>query len=199
MKINGYLSKSLRLVVTLFRGIRRPSREAGFAYKNIRCIPADCLCITMNTTLHRFPVEIRRIMISHRGSLAVVSCLVLVCSPTTAGKLFEWVDKEGTAHFSDRAPNGLPYTKKTVKPATGPARQGSERGIRKAERLLLKNAGRRKAEVERTRQASARQSQERKSRCEEARNRYHDASHRPGTARRGDFKVYLHRMNEACD
>ena len=136
----------------------------------------------------------------HPGTLARISCLLLVaCDYISAGNLFEWVDQHGATHYSDRAPSGLPFTEKTVKSASGAARHDNERGIRKAERLLLKKAEQRKSNIELARQAAAKQVEQRKLRCRQARTRYHEASRQRGTAGRGTYKQYWRRMNEVCD
>jgi hypothetical protein len=132
--------------------------------------------------------------------VATISCLLLLAGGhLSAGNLFEWVDQHGATHFSDRAPPGSPFMEKTVKPASGSAPQDYERGIRKAERLLLKKAEQRKSNIESARQAAVRQLEQRKSRCRQARSRYREASRQRGTAGRGAFKQYRRRMNAVCD
>ena len=139
-------------------------------------------------------------MPSHRGTLATISCLLLLAFDlASAGQMFQWLDQHGATHFSDRAPTGLPFTEKTVKSASGAARQDNEIGIRKAERALLKKAEHRHSKIQQSRQATAKQLEQRKSRCRQARTRYQAASHRPGTAGRGEFKRHWRSMKEACD
>jgi hypothetical protein len=139
-------------------------------------------------------------MSSLQGLLATLFCLVLlVCEQSSAGKLFEWVDSNGTTHFSDRAPIGLPFAEKTARSTSGAARPGNEAGIRKAERALLKNAQRQIADIERAKQAAAQQVEQRKSRCRQARSRYQEVIHRPRSAGGGDYKVYRRMMKEVCD
>jgi hypothetical protein len=140
----------------------------------------------------------------HPGPLATLLrltllCLLLVCGKSSAGNLFEWVDSSGTTHFSDRAPIGLPFSEKTASPATRTARTDNEAGIRKAERALLQNAQRHDLEIEHARQAAALRTEQHKSRCRQARSRYQEAIHRPGSAGRGDYKAFRNRMKEVCD
>lgn len=135
----------------------------------------------------------------HQGPRAAWLCLLLICGKSSAGKLFEWVDSSGATHFSDHAPVGLPFTEKTARPAAGTARTDNETGIRKAEQALLLNAQHRDLEIEHARQASAHQTEQRKSRCRQARTRYQEAIHRPGSVGRGDHKAFRRRMKEVCD
>lgn len=139
-------------------------------------------------------------MSSRQGTFATLFCLLLLTGEqSSAGRLFEWVDNNGATHFSDRAPLGLPFVEKTIRSASGTARPGNETGIRKAERILLKNAQRQDSEIERARQAAEQQLEERKSRCRQARTRYHETIHRPGSAGDSDFRPYRRKMNAACD
>jgi len=133
-------------------------------------------------------------------TLSLLLCLLLLTSgQTPAGRLFEWVDQSGTTHYSDRAPAGQPFAEKTVRPASGSALPGYETGIRDAERDLLKDARRQDAEIERARQAAAKQYEQRKSRCRQARSRYHEATHRPGSKGGSDYKSLRRTMKQACD
>jgi hypothetical protein len=139
-------------------------------------------------------------MSPHQGPRATLFCLLLlVCEQSSAGKLFEWVDSNGTTHFSDRAPVGLPFAEKTARSTSGAAQPGYEAGIRKAERALLNNAQRQISEIERAKQAAAQQVEQRKSRCRQARSRYQEAIHRPRSAGSGDYKAYRLKMKEVCD
>jgi hypothetical protein len=139
-------------------------------------------------------------MSSHQGALATLFCLLLLaCEQSSAGKLFEWVDSDGTTHFSDRPPVGLPFAEKTARSASGVARPDNEAGIRKAERALLKNAQHQNSKLERAKQVAALQVEQRKSRCRQALNRYHAATHRPRSAGGGDYKAYRLKMKEVCD
>jgi len=115
-----------------------------------------------------------------------------------AGRLFVWVDNDGAKHYSDRAPTGLPYRQTTVRPASGGARPGFETGIRESEYDLLKEAQREISKIEDVRQAAAKQREQRKSNCRQARIRYHEVTHLPG-ARGGDYKSFLKKMNRACE
>lgn len=139
-------------------------------------------------------------MSSHQGRLATLLCLLLlVCEQSSAGKLFEWVDSNGTTNFSDRAPVGLPFTEKTARSASGAVRPGNETGIRKAERTMLKNAQRQDSEIETAKQAAVLLVEQRKSRCRQARSHYLEAIHRPRSAGGGDYKAHRRKMKEACD
>lgn len=139
-------------------------------------------------------------MSSHQASLATLFCLLLLAGEqSSAGKLFEWVDSNGTTHFSDRAPVRLPFAEKTVRSSSGTARPGIEAGIRKAERALLKNAHREVYEIDRAKQAAALQVEQRKSRCRQARNSFQEAIHRPRSAGGSDYKTYRRKMKEVCD
>jgi len=135
-----------------------------------------------------------------QGTFAtLIGLLLLTGKQSTAGKLFEWVDNNGVEHFSDRAPLGLPFAEKTIRSASGSEPSGNETGIRRAERLLLKDAQRQDSEIERARQAAAQKLEEHKTRCRQARIRYHETIHRPGSAVESDFRTYRRKMNEACD
>jgi hypothetical protein len=137
-------------------------------------------------------------MPSKTDVLTILICLQLPnCERALAGRLFEWVDNDGTRHFSDRAPAGLPYREKTVMPASGGAQPGFETGIRDAEHALLEKVQRENSAIERARQAAAEQFEQRKSDCRQARSNYHQAIHRPGT-RNGDYKSLRQKMNKAC-
>lgn len=139
-------------------------------------------------------------MASKSDTRLLLLCLVLlICEQSAAARLLEWVDQNGTTHFSDRAPAGQSFREKTVRPASGSALPGFETGIRAAERDLLKNARREDAEIKRARQAAARQLEQRQSRCRQARSRYHDAAHRPGTKGGSDYKSLRREMNKVCD
>lgn len=136
----------------------------------------------------------------HQVTLATLLCSLLVAGEHTfAGKLFEWVDRNGAAHYSDRAPVGLPFAEITVRPASGTGQPGNETGIRKAERALLQKARHKDMEIERSRQAAARQIEQDTSRCRQARSRYHDAIHQPGSAGDSDFRALRRKMKDACD
>lgn len=137
---------------------------------------------------------------SPQGICTTLFCLLLLsCEQSCAGRLFEWVDNNGATHFSDRAPRGLPFAEKTIRSSSGTAQPGNESGIRNAERILLKNARRHDSEIARARQSAAQQFEERKSRCRQARARYHETIHRPGSAGNSDFRTHRRKMNEACD
>lgn len=139
-------------------------------------------------------------MSSRQGTLSTLLGLLLMAGgQTSAGRLFEWVDHNGATHFSDHAPPGLPFAEKTIRPASGSASPGNEVGIREAERILLKNSQQQDSEVERARQAAAQQLEERKSRCRQARKRYHETIHQPGSAGVSDFRTPRRKMIEACD
>jgi hypothetical protein len=139
-------------------------------------------------------------MSTNQGQLAMLFGLLLLASEqASAGRLFEWVDRDGTTHFSDRPPVGVPFAEKTVRPASGAARPGNETGIRKAERMLLKNADHQNMELERAKRVAAMLVEQRKSRCSQARTRYQEAIHRPGSAGGGDYKAYRRKMKEVCD
>jgi hypothetical protein len=139
-------------------------------------------------------------MASKSVTRMLLTCLVLLTSERSlAGRMFEWVDQNGTTHFSDRAPAGQPFREKTVRPASGAALPGIETGIRDAERDLLKNARREDAEIKRARQATARQLEQRQSRCRQARSRYRETTHRPGKEGGADYKTLRREMNKACD
>jgi hypothetical protein len=136
----------------------------------------------------------------HHGIIAPLFCLLLLAGEYAfAGRLFEWVDSTGTTHFSDRPPPGLPFTEKTITPASGPEASGAETGLRKAERDRLENAQRKDSETAQARQAAALAIEQKKSRCRKARTRYQEASHRRGAARNGDFKIFWRKMKQACD
>ena len=136
---------------------------------------------------------------SKSGALTILLCLLsLAGGRALAGRLFVWVDNDGTRHYSDRAPAGLPYRETTVRPASGDARPGFESGIRESEHDLLKEAQREISKIEDARLAAAKQREQRKSNCRQARIRYHEATHLPG-ARGGDYKSFLQKMNQACD
>jgi Domain of unknown function (DUF4124) len=138
---------------------------------------------------------------SNQGKLAALFCLLLLaCEHSSAGKLFEWVDSSGTTQYSDRAPSGLPFTEKTVSPASGAARPGNETGIRKAEYAVLENARQQDSEIVQARQAAAQRIEQRKLHCRQARTLYHEATHRPRSAGGGgDFKEKRLKMKVACD
>ena len=138
-------------------------------------------------------------MHSKTGMLTTVLCLLLLSGERVfSGRLFVWVDSDGETHYSDRAPAGTPYRETTVRPASGKARPGFETGIRDAEQLLLKQAQRESSEIEKARRTAAKQHEQRKSYCRQARNRYHHETHRPGTKDK-DYKPLLRKMNQACD
>lgn len=140
-------------------------------------------------------------MASKSVTRMLLPCLVLLLTSeqSLAGRMFEWVDQNGTTHFSDRAPAGQPSREKTVRPASGAALPGFETGIRDAERDLLENARRKDAVIKRARQAAARQLEQRQSRCRQARSRYRETTHRPGKKGGGDYKTLRRKMNKACD
>ena len=123
---------------------------------------------------------------------------MLANSKILAGRLFVWVDSDGEKHYSDRAPTGLPYRETTVRPASGSARPGLETGIRDAEHERLHEAQRGNPAIEEARQAAARQLEQRKANCVQARNSYHRETHRPGI-RSSNYKSLLQKMNQACD
>lgn len=136
----------------------------------------------------------------HQVTLATLFCSLLVAGEQSfAGKLFEWVDKNGAAHYSDCAPVGRPFAEITVRPASGTGQPGNETGIRRAERALLKKTRHKDTEIKRTRQAAAQQIEQGKSRCRQARSRYHDAIHQPGSAGDSDFRALRRKMKDACD
>ena len=126
-------------------------------------------------------------------------CLLpLAGGQALAGRLFVWMDNDAAKHYSDRAPIGLPYREIIVRPASGDARPGFETGIRESEYDLLKEAQREISKIDDVRQAAAKQREQHKSDCRQARIRYHEASHLPG-ARGSDYKSFLQKMNRACD
>ena len=130
----------------------------------------------------------------------LLPCLLfLAIGQAPAGRLFEWVDSNGATHFSDRAPAGLPFVEKSVRPASGTAAPGFETGIRDAERDLLKDARRQDDAIKQARKAAAKQLEQRKSRCRQTRTRYHEATHQPGTRGGGDYKSLRREMKQACD
>jgi hypothetical protein len=140
-------------------------------------------------------------MPTRRGTLyGMLSCLLLYASEqSSAGKLFEWRDKDGTRQFSDRAPAGLPFSERSFSSISGTPGSEIEPGIRKAEHILLENARHQLLEINRERQALAQQTEQRNDRCRQARIRYHEVIHRTGTAGSSDFRTYRRKMNESCD
>jgi hypothetical protein len=136
---------------------------------------------------------------SQAGALTILLCFLMLANGRVfAGRLFVWVDSDGEKHYSDRAPAGLTYRETVVRPASGSARPGFETGIRNAEHDRLKEAQRENSEIEKARQAAAKQLEQRKANCRQARTRYHQETHRPGT-RNNNYKSLLQKMNRACD
>lgn len=153
-----------------------------------------------HTACRRFPgKELPLKRHSKAGALTILLCLLMLANgQVLAGRLFIWVDKDGEKHYSDRAPTGLPYRETTVRPASGGARPGFETGIRDAEHDRLKEARRGNPEIEEARQAAAKQHEQRKANCRQARTRYYRETHRPGI-RSDNYKSLLQKMNQACD
>lgn len=125
--------------------------------------------------------------------------LLFGCGQTAAGKLYEWIDQHGARHFSDHAPQAIPYSEKTPGSASGSRGTGSVPGIRPAERDLLESSRKRQARLKQARQAAARSAEEHRKQCEQAQARYHASTRSPGSAVSGEYKALLRRMNRRCD
>jgi len=126
-------------------------------------------------------------------------CMLLCCGHAAAGKLYEWIDRDGTTHFSDQAPLAIPYTEKKVRPASGSASSGKTSGIRAAERRLLEKIELRQTKLKQSRQAAVTEYEKHRKRCRQAQARYRDTARLPRSAGGGKYKSLLNAMNQTCD
>jgi hypothetical protein len=115
-----------------------------------------------------------------------------------AGKIYSWEDENGQSQYSDRPPVGSHYKEKHSRSGTWERSPASQRGLRHAEKELLRKSNSRKSDNLSSRRTALKKHMASKKRCSQLAERYHTLLGEPGEDDRKKIKKAYRHMKSAC-